>query len=193
MSSVAVIVLLLNDLHELLEVGVLKVLVLPLVGRGLVQVSLADVLHNLDARLETSNGLFVVVTEAKLILVLLDPLEALELELSALKVELEIINFLVEFPEPEIDLGCGAEVDGPLEEAVGKSNVDSVGPLSLLELALQALELQILLLDKFEVDGRSFMLAHLGDQFLVVQEEELHVDSLALFVSQECDKGFEHL
>lgn len=193
MSSVAVIVLLLNDLHELLEVGVLKVLVLPLVGRGLVQVSLADVLHNLDARLETSNGLFVVVTEAKLILVLLDPLEALELELSALKVELEIINFLVEFPEPEIDLGCGAEVDGPLEEAVGKSNVDSVGPLSLLELALQALELQILLLDKFEVDGRSFMLAHLGDQFLVVQEEELHVDSLALFVSQERDKGFEHL
>ena len=185
MSSVAVIVLLLNDLHELLEVGVLKVLVLPLVGRGLVQVSLADVLHNLDARLETSNGLFVVVTEAKLILVLLDPLEALELELSALKVELEIINFLVEFPEPEIDLGCGAEVDGPLEEAVGKSNVDSVGPLSLLELALQALELQILLLDKFEVDGRSFMLAHLGDQFLVVQEEELHVDSFALFVSQE--------
>lgn len=178
MSSVAVIVLLLNDLHELLEVGVLKVLVLPLVGRGLVQVSLADVLHNLDARLETSNGLFVVVTEAKLILVLLDPLEALELELSALKVELE-------FPEPEIDLGCGAEVDGPLEEAVGKSNVDSVGPLSLLELALQALELQILLLDKFEVDGRSFMLAHLGDQFLVVQEEELHVDSLAPFVSQE--------
>lgn len=60
-------------------------------------------------------------------------------------------------------------------------------------MALQALELQILLLDKFEVDGRSFMLAHLGDQLLVIQEEELHVDSLALFVSQECDKGFEHL
>ena len=131
MSSVAVIVLLLNDLHELLEVGVLKVLVLPLVGCGLVQVSLADVLHDLDARLETSNGLFVVVTEAKLILVLLDPLEALELELSALKVELEFINFLVEFSELEIDLGCGAEVDRPLEEAVGKSNVDSVGTLIL--------------------------------------------------------------
>jgi hypothetical protein len=110
-SSVAVIVLLLNDLHELLEVGVLKVLVLPLVGRGLVKVSLADVLHNMDARLDTSNGLFVVVTEAKLILVLLDPLEALELELSTLKVKLHLINFLVEFPEPEIDLGCGAEVD----------------------------------------------------------------------------------
>ena len=86
MSSVAIIVvvLLLNDLHELLEVSVLEVLVLPLVGRGLVQVSLADVLHNLDARLDTSNGLFVVVTEAKLILVLLDPLEALELELATL-------------------------------------------------------------------------------------------------------------
>ena len=86
MSSVAIIVvvLLLNDLHELLEVGVLEVLVLPLVGRGLVQVSLADVLHNLDARLDSSNCLLVVVTEAKLILVLLDPLEALELELATL-------------------------------------------------------------------------------------------------------------
>ena len=49
MSSVVVVDLLLNDLHELLEVGVLKVLVLPLVGGGLVQVSLADAFHNVDA------------------------------------------------------------------------------------------------------------------------------------------------
>ena len=111
MSSVVVIDLLLNDLHELLEVGVLKVLVLPLVGGCLVQVSLADVLHDVDARLDTSNGLFVIVTESKLILVLLHPLEAFELELSTLKVELEVINFLVEFLDPEIDLGSGAEVD----------------------------------------------------------------------------------
>ena len=111
MSSVAVIVLLLNDLHELLEVGVLKVLVLPLVGRRLVQVSLADVLHNKDALIDASNGLIVIITEAKLILVLLDPREALKLELSTLKLEFELFNFRVEFLEPEIDLGCGTEVD----------------------------------------------------------------------------------
>ena len=59
-------------------------------------------------------------------------------------------------------------------------------------MALQALELFVDLLDKFEADGRSFVLAHLRDQFLVVQEEELYVDRLALFVSQEGNKVFEH-
>lgn len=91
---------------------------------------------------------------------------------------------MVEFLEPEIDLGCSTKVDRPLEEACGKRNIDFVA-LSRSESPLQALEFLILLLDKFEADGRSFMLAHLGDQLLVVQEEELHVDSLAPFVSQE--------
>ena len=140
LNIISVIVLLLSDLHKLLEVVVLKVLVLLLVCLGLVHVSQADVLHNFDARLDTGNGLLVVVTEAELILVLLDSLEALELELSTLKVELELINFLDEFPKSEIDLGRGAEVDRPLKEAVGKSDVDSA-PLRLLKLHLKVLKL----------------------------------------------------
>ena len=37
------------------------------------------------------------------------------------------------------------------------------------------------------------MLAHLGDQLGVVLEEKLDIDSLALLVTEERNKDFEHL
>ena len=61
--------------------------------------------------LKALNGLIKVTTEAKLLLILLDPLEAFELELCTLKVELEFSNFAGELFQLEIDFGCSAEVN----------------------------------------------------------------------------------
>ena len=52
----------------------------------------------MDTSLEALNGLLEVVAEAKLLLILLDPLEALELELSTLQVEFEFGNLLSKLP-----------------------------------------------------------------------------------------------
>lgn len=77
----------------------------------------------MDTSLEALNGLLEVVAEAKLLLILLDPLEALELELSTLQVEFEFGNLLSKLPQLKIDFGCLAEIDWPLEEAAGERKV----------------------------------------------------------------------
>ena len=100
-----------DDLHEFLEVGVFKVFVLLLVVGRLVQVRLDDTLHRLQALVAASDSLLIVLSEAELLLILPDLREALELELSALEIELELGHFLGELFEPKINFGCSAEVD----------------------------------------------------------------------------------
>lgn len=71
----------LNDAHVVLEVIVLEVLVLLLVVGGLVKISLADAIHNVDTLLQALDRLVEVFTEAEVVRVLLDFLESLKLQL----------------------------------------------------------------------------------------------------------------
>lgn len=71
----------LNDAHVVLEVIVLEVLVLLLVVGGLVKISLADAIHNVDTLLQALDRLVEVFTEAEVVRVLLNFLESLKLQL----------------------------------------------------------------------------------------------------------------
>ena len=120
MSSVVVIVLhLLDNGQVLLEVGVLEVLVLLLVISCLIQVSLADVLHDVDALLERLDRFIEVLREAQILVVLLDLREAFDLELCTLQIEPQIADFLLHFLDFQVDFGGFAECERPVEERSG--------------------------------------------------------------------------
>lgn len=80
MRSLKLVILVLQDLHELLEISVLKVLELLLVVGSLVEIRLADALHDADSLLETLQRILVVRGEVEVGLVCLDFSEALDLE-----------------------------------------------------------------------------------------------------------------
>ena len=188
---VVVIVHILDDLQVFLEVGVFEVLVLLLVLGRLVQVRLANVLHDVDTLLQRRDGVIVVLSEAQILLVGLHPLEALDLELCAFQVESQIADLLLQLLDLEVDSRGLAEGEGPLEERAGEGQV--VGAAAGLELLLHALQLEVHLFDEIERDGGRLVLAHLRDELGVVLEEELHVDGLAILVAQKSDEHLEHL
>ena len=65
----------------------------------------------MDTLVNAGNGLLKVCTEAKLLLIQLDPLEAFDLKHCTLKVELELINFALELFQLEINFGRSAEAN----------------------------------------------------------------------------------
>jgi len=120
-SSVVVIVLhLLDNGQVFLKVGVLEVLVLLLVISCLIQVSLADVLHDMDALLERLDRFIVVLSEAQILVVLLDLGEAFDLELCTLQLEPQIADLLLHLLDFEVDFGGFAECDRPVKERSGE-------------------------------------------------------------------------
>ena len=60
-------------------------------------------------------------------------------------------------------------------------------------MGLESLELLGGCFDELQGAVSGIVLAHLGDQLGVVLEEKLDIDSLALLVTEERNKDFEHL
>lgn len=119
-SSVVVIILhLLDNGQVFLKVGVLEVFVLLLVISCLIQVSLSDVLHDMDALFERLDRFLEVLSEAQILVVLLDLCEAFDLELCTLQIEPQITDLLLHLLNFEVDFGGFAESERPVEERSG--------------------------------------------------------------------------
>ena len=117
------IVHILDNLQVFLEVGVFEVFVLLLVLGRLTQVSLANVVHDLDTLLQRRDRILVVLREAQILLVHLDLVEALHLELCALQLEPQIADLFLQLLDFEVDSRGLAEDEGPLEERTSEGEV----------------------------------------------------------------------
>lgn len=109
MRSLKLVILVLEDLHELLEISVLKVLELLLVVGGLVKISLADAVHDADALLESLQRILEVGGEVVVGLVRLDLSEALDLEIGSFEVQPDVDDLLFISLQGQINPGCRAE------------------------------------------------------------------------------------
>jgi len=131
------------------EVLLLELLVLLLVLFGLGLVSVHDAIHNLDARVQASPRVAEELGKSKLLRVRLVLLESLKLQLCALKVELGVLDVLLQLLKLQIDFGSLTEVHGPFEENLGEGKVGFW--ISLLsKLTLHTLQLRMGGFDKLK-------------------------------------------
>ena len=184
-----------SDVHVLFEVVVFEGLEFLLELLSLSVIGLHNGGEHIKVGLALLFGLIEERAEVELFGVSLHLVVAVSGNIGSLALELEFGNILLVVDNCEIDDGCLAVGDGPLEDAGVGSKVNLSFRLLLgTEARLKGFELILEGNDDFNVTLGGRDSAHLADEFGMVEEEELDVGGLGLGLGTEkCNKHLEEI